>query len=192
MVVDVVLALDLIARMREHAAQRIAQRGPTAVAHVHGANGVRGHELDLGLQALAHVGTGEVHALRARLGKHGVLRGDGQVEVDEARSRDLDLLDVLISRQVRNHRIGDLAGRRARELRGAHGHGGGPLAVRGISRSLDAAIVQLERRQLTCLDSCSKGGTHQLFDLLGHESSSMDAPGGAATAAHTYVKRVIL
>ena len=94
MVVDVELALDVIAGVAHDAAEGVAESGPTAVADVHRTDGVGGNELDLGLQALADVGLGKVHALLASDVQNGVVGGGVQVEVDEAGAGDLDLGDL--------------------------------------------------------------------------------------------------
>ena len=93
-VVDVELALDVIAGVAHDAAEGVAESGPTAVADVHRTDGVGGNELDLGLQALADVGLGKVHALLASDVQNGVVGGGVQVEVDEAGAGDLDLGDL--------------------------------------------------------------------------------------------------
>ena len=167
-VVDPELALDVVAGVLHDAAHRIAERGPAAVTHVHGAHGVSGHELDLGLEAAAHVGLRKVHALLTRLGEDGVLRCNGEVEVDEAGAGDLDLLHDVALGQVLHDRLGDGAGSLVGELGGFQRHGGGPLAVRGVRRSLDATIFQLECGQVAGLLGGGESGANQLFDLLGH------------------------
>ena len=55
MVVDVVLALHIVASVLEDVAERVAERRPAAMADVEGADGVRGDELDLVLLAIAEV-----------------------------------------------------------------------------------------------------------------------------------------
>ena len=170
-VVDVELTLDVVAGVVHDAAERIAQSGPAAVADVHGADGVGGNELDLGLQATADVGLSEVHALLASLAKNGVLNGDGEVEVDEARAGDLDLLDRGILGHMGNDGLGDLARGAVGQLGGLQGHGGGPLAMRSVRRSLDSAIVKFKCGKVAGLLGRSKRSAYQLFNLLGHRSS---------------------
>ena len=109
MVVDVELALDVIAGMAHDAAEGVAKRSPTAVADVHRTDGVGGNELDLGLQALADVGLGKVHALLAVHVQHRVVGGGVEVEVDEAGAGHLDLGDGSVLGHVRHDGIGDLA-----------------------------------------------------------------------------------
>ena len=55
MVVDVVLALHIVASVLEDVAERVAERRPAAMADVEGTDGVRGDELDLVLLAIAEV-----------------------------------------------------------------------------------------------------------------------------------------
>ena len=175
-VVDPELALDVVPGVAHDVGHGVAERSPAAVAHVHGAHGVGGHELDLGLQAAAHVGAGEVHALLASLAEDGVHGRGTQVEVDEAGAGDLDLGDGRVGGHVRRDGVGDLARRAMGELGGLHRARGGPLTVGGVGRSLDAAILKLERRQLTGLLRSREGSANQLFDLLGHRSSLDVAP----------------
>ena len=170
-VVDVELTLDVEAGVLHDAAERIAQSGPAAVADVHGADGVGGDELDLGLQAATDVGLSEVHTLLAGLAKDGVLDGDGKVEVDEAGACNLNLLDCGILGHMGDDGLGDLARGAVGQLGGLQGHGGGPLAMRSVSRSLDGAIVKFKCGKVAGLLGRSKRSAYQLFNLLGHRSS---------------------
>ena len=170
-VVDVELTLDVVTGVIHNAAERVAQRGPAAVADVHGADGVGGNELDLGLQATTDVGLSEVHTLLASLAKDGILDGNGEVEVDEARACDLDLLDRGVLGHMGNDGLGDLARGAVGQLGGLQGHGRGPLAMRSVSRSLDSAIVKFKCGKVAGLLGRSKRSAYQLFNLLGHRSS---------------------
>ena len=172
-VIDVVLALDVVAGMLHHAAQGIAKGRPTTMADVHGAHGVCGDKLNLGLNALAGVAASEIHALSARLAKNGVLSGRRKVEVDETGACNLDLLDRCILGKMRHDRLGDLARRAVRKLCGLHGKRGGPLTMRRVGGTLESIIIELECGQLAGIDSGSKSIAQKLFDLLGHGSSSI-------------------
>ena len=176
-VVDVELALDVIAGVAHDAAEGVAERGPAAVADVHRADRVGGDELDLGLQALADVGLGEVHALLAGLVQHRVAGGGVEVEVDEAGAGHLDLGDGGVLGHMRHDGIGDLARGAMGELGGLHRHGGRPLAMRSVSRSLEAAVLQVECGKLARLLRGGERGAYQLFNLLRHtELLVLDAP----------------
>jgi hypothetical protein len=83
-VVDVVLAVHVVAREVEHVAHGVAERRPAAVAHVQGTGRVRRDELVVQLQAVAKVAPAPVGTLLAHLLQHLVVRGGVQVEVDEA------------------------------------------------------------------------------------------------------------
>ena len=170
-VVDVELTLDVVTGVVHNAAEGVAQRGPAAVADVHGADGVGGDELDLGLQATTDVGLSEVHALLASLAKNGILDGNGEVEVDETGAGDLDLLDRGVLGHMGNDGLGNLARGAVGQLGGLQGHGGGPLAMRSVSRSLDGAIVKFKCGKVAGLLGRSKRSAYQLFNLLGHRSS---------------------
>ena len=138
---------------------------------VHGADGVGGDELDLSLQAATDVGLSEVHTLLTGLAKDGVLDGNGKIEVDEARTGDLDLLDCGVLGHMGDDGLGNLARGAMSQLGGLQGHGGGPLAMRSISRSLDSAIVKFKCGKVAGLLGRSKRSAYQLFNLLGHRSS---------------------
>ena len=170
-VVDVELTLDVVTGVVHNTAKGVAQSGPAAMTDVHGADGVGGDELDLSLQAATDVGLSEVHTLLAGLAKDGVLDGDGEVEVDEARTGDLDLLDCGVLGHMGDDGLGDLARGAVGQLGGLQGHGGGPLAMRSISRSLDSAIVKFKCGKVAGLLGRSKRSAYQLFNLLGHRSS---------------------
>ena len=170
-VIDVELTLDVVTGVVHDAAKGVAQSGPAAVTNVHGADGVGGNELDLGLQATTDVGLSEVHALLASLAKDGILDGNGEVEVDEARAGNLNLLNRRVLGHMGNDGLGDLARGAVSQLGGLQGHGGGPLAMRSISRSLDGAIVKFKCGKVAGLLGRSKRSAYQLFNLLGHRSS---------------------
>ena len=170
-VVDVKLTLDVVTGVVHNTAEGVAQRGPAAVTDVHGADGVGGNELDLGLQAATDVGLSEVHALLAGLAEDGVLDGNREVEVDEAGAGDLDLLDRGVLGHMGNNGLCDLARGAVSQLGGLQGHGGGPLAMRSVSRSLDGAIVKFKCGKVAGLLGRSKRSAYQLFNLLGHRSS---------------------
>ena len=167
-VVDVVLALDVVAGVLEHAAERVPERGPPAVPDVERAHGVRGDELDLHLGTGADLGAGEVAALLAHGPEDLVGRRGGEVEVDEARAGNLDALHGGVLGEVRHDGVRDLARAHVGELRGAQGDRGAPVAVGGVGRALEAEVAHLEGGQLTRLLGGGDGGTYELLDLLGH------------------------
>ena len=167
-IVDPKLALDLVARVLHDVAHGVAQRRPAAMAHVHGADGVGGHELDLGLDAPAHVGLGEVATLLTRHAEDGVVGGGVEIEVDEAGPGDLDVLDLGALGHVRHDGVSDLPRRAMGELSGLHGHRGGPLTMRSVGRSLHTTILKLECGQVASLLSSGQCSTYQLFNLLRH------------------------
>ena len=129
-VVDVVLALHVVAGPLEHVAQRVAEGGPTAMADVQRTHGVCGYELDLDLLSRAHSRTGEVVAGLADNAEDVVRGGGVQVEVNEAGAGDLDLCDGRVLGEVSHDSRGDLCGGAVGQTRGAHGDGRGPVAVR--------------------------------------------------------------
>ena len=167
-VVDVVLALDLVAGVLEHAAERVAQGSPAAVPDVERPHGVGGDKLHLDLGAVAHLGAGIVAALLAHGAEDLVGGGGGEVEVDEAGAGDLHVIDRGVRRQVRDDGVSDLARRAVRELRGAQGDRGAPVTVGGVGGALEAELGHLELRQVPGLLGGCDSGSYELLDLLGH------------------------
>ena len=167
-VVDPELALDLVAGVLHDVAHGVAERSPAAVADVHRADGVGGNELDLSLDAAAHVGLGEIATLLTGDAEDSVVGGRVEVEVDEAGACNLDLLDLGALGHVGHDGVCDLFRGAVSELGRLHGHSGSPLAMRSVSRSLHATILELECGQIASLLSSSKGSAHQLFNLLRH------------------------
>ena len=181
MVVDVVLAVDVIAGVLEDVAHGVAERGPTTVADVQRAGGVGRDELVVDLEAVALVDAGEVHALLADGADDLVVGGGVQVEVDEAGASDLDLGDGGAGGHVGDDGLGDLGGSGTGEARGSQGDGGSPLTVVGVGRSLDAAILDLELSQVTGLLGGGDCLPNKLLDRLGHVYSFSYAPALART-----------
>ena len=149
-VVDVVLAVHVVAREVEHVAHGVAERSPAAMAHVQGTGRVRRDELVVQLQAVAKVAPAPVGALLAHLLQHLVVRGGVQVEVDEAGTCDLHLRDGVALRHVGDDRLRDLCGGHVGKACGAHRDGGAPVAVRRVGGTLDAELLHLELRQVAC------------------------------------------
>ena len=174
-VVDVVLALHVIARVLEDAGERVSQGRPASVADVQRAHGVGRDELHLDALAGAEVGAAEVGALDASRAKDLVAGGHGQIDVDEAGSGDVHVVDLGRVGQVLGDGLGDGAGRHVGGLGAAQGNGARPVSVRGIGRALETEVSDLELRQLTgrlrLLDRCAD----QLLDRLDHDVSLLRA-----------------
>ncbi len=109
MVVDVVLTLNVVACMLHHAAKRIAKCSPAAVTNMHGTHRVCRNKLNLCLLTATDVGASKVHALSASLTKDSVFSCCREVEVDEARTSNLNLLDSSSRLKVRHNGLGNLA-----------------------------------------------------------------------------------
>lgn len=60
------------------------------------------------------------------------------------------------------------------EASGAHGHRGGPVSVRGVRGTLEAAVVNRELRQLTGCLGGRDGLSHKVLKCLGHAYSFWD------------------
>ena len=168
MIIDVVFALDLVVRMLEHTAEGIAQSDPAAMAHVHGARRVGGDKLHLDLLPMAYIAPAEIGALIAHRAEYLVVGGSAQIEVDEARTGNLNLRDLGRRLDMGNDGLGDLCGRHMRKACRAHGHCRGPVAVARLIRSLEAHILYLEGGKVSCLLRRRKGTAHHLLNGLGH------------------------
>ena len=136
-IVDVVLAIERVPGGLEQVAQRRAVGRAAAVAHVHGARGIRRDELDHHLAAGAHVAAPVSraqcrHALERREPR--VLR---QAEIDEAGAGDLCARDQRAFRQRGHQRLRQFAWVLARRLGDAHGDVALEVAVLRITRALD-------------------------------------------------------
>src|SRR5690606_25492776 len=137
MVVEVVLARDVRARSPEQPCEGVADGGPAHPSDVQGARGVRGDELEVDLLPRERVAGAVARAsLEDRAGELAGGRGlEGDVE--EPRSRDVDLRDPAHCLELGDERLGDSAGRYPCLLRELERDVRGPVAVLALTRSLD-------------------------------------------------------
>ena len=167
-VVHVVLALDRVAGVLEHARERVAERRPAAVADVERAHGVGRHELHLHLGAVAEVRAAKVRTLLAR-GAEDLVAGRGrEVEVHETGAGHLGALDGVGGGQVGHDGLGDLARRHVRGLGRAQRHRAGPVPVGGVRRALEAEVGHLEGGQVSGPLRGSDGGADKRIDRVDH------------------------
>ena len=166
-VVDVELLEHVVARVAHDARRGVAERGPTAVAHVQRAGRVRRDvlEVDLAL-ALRDGAAAEVALLGARLGGHALQGRRGQADVDEAGAGDVHALHEVVLRQVVDDDLGDLARVLLGELGRAHGHGGRPVAVGLVARTLERRLGSLLELERSVLARSRDGRVDQLFKLF--------------------------
>ena len=99
-VVDVVLALDLVADRLQQAHQRVAVGGVAAAADVQRAGRVGGDELDQDPLRRLDRGRAEVVAGGDQGGQRAPVPGVGEEEVDEAGAGDLDPLEAAGAAEV--------------------------------------------------------------------------------------------
>ena len=150
-VIDVVLALDVVAGRLEQVAERRAVGGVAAVPDMQRTGRIRRHEFQ------QHAPSGTVR--RASVGGTGCqeaadllgVGGLGQEKVDEAGARHLDLGDCRVGGQGRPQGFGKLARILARRLGEPHRQIAGEVAVRRVARVFD-----LERQ-------LPRGGGHEVF-----------------------------
>ena len=177
-IVDVELLVHVVAGMAHDARRGVAERGPAAMAHVHGAGGVGRDvlEVDLAL-ALGDLALAEVALLGADGGHHALERRRLQADVDEAGARDLNRLDKVVLRQVVDDDLGDLARVLLGELRRAQSDGGRPVSVALVARTLEGRLRRLVERKRPILARGRHGRVDQLFKLFAnlHCASSYPA-----------------
>ena len=143
-VVDVELAGHVVAGPvpAQHVGQGVAQHAAAGVAHVHGAGGVGGDELDVILFACARVG-----AAIFRVGDSGAHDAGepvlAQEQVDEAGAGDLKAVkQAAVQLQFCGNGFCDLARCLVEGARTGHGHVGRNIAVFDVSRDLDDEVGQ--------------------------------------------------
>ena len=136
--------------------------------HVHRPNRVCRDKLDLHTLAPAALVATEVQPALARLAQHAHQGYRRQADVDEAGSRDLDRFNVAARIESRCDDLGDLARIHACLLGAAQRHGGGPVAVRRVARTLDAGIGRLRQREFARLDRGGDGIGYELGDRVSH------------------------
>src|SRR6185437_894193 len=135
-VVEVVLALDLVAGEREQPRQRVAVGGVACTANGHGAGRVAAHELDLEtLRTCGRTGA-EAHALVQHALHDVAVPARLQPQVDEPRPGDLGALDPG-RLQLLHDPLGDLARRRLHRLGQPQRHRARVVAVRGVGRAVE-------------------------------------------------------
>ena len=145
-VVDVVLALDLVAGELEQARERVADRGAARRRDRHRPGRVRADELDE--HPLAAAAAAEVVALGDRVGDGAVEPALAHEQVEEARARDVDPLDVVAQPflQLLGERRRDLARRLSLGRRAQHRGVRGVVAELGLRRALEARASRRWRR----------------------------------------------
>src|ERR1035437_9391164 len=150
-VVEVVLALHLVAGRGQHSAEKVAGEGAAGVADVERPRWVGRDELDV--DVLRMLG-GDVAP--GRRVAQDVLDGRGQgavreADVEEAGWRDIDAGDRRVGvrrrrRDVRGNRFGDLQGGAAVGLGQLEGDVAGEVAILWVGRALDRDWLERLRR----------------------------------------------
>ena len=174
MVVDVVFLGHFVASVAHDARHGIAERGPAAVTHMHGARGVGGHvfQVDLVGSALGQRALAEIAALLTHASSNGLERRRGQLDVDEARAGDVGGGDHSVLGQVVDDDLGDIARSLVRKLCAAHGHGRGPVAVGQVARTLERRSRTLGQLQRTVFASRGDGSRKKVFKFFANLHSA--------------------
>ena len=155
-IVDVVFALDAIA----HGLQQIGNGGAVgsvpAVADMQGPRRIRRHEFHLRRSPRTALRSSIAPAVAQHLGDFGVIGLFRQVEIDEARPRDVHLGDIRARRQQLHQGLRQLSRILARGFGKPHGEVAGEITVLGVPRVLDLD-AHIARR-----------GGHQVLRQLRH------------------------
>ena len=171
-VVDVVLALDVVAGGLQHAGQHVAQHRAAAVADLQRAGGVGRDELHLQRLPGAQID----RAPGVRRGQHRVdlraLPVGRQPQVDEAGRRDLDRGDQRPGPQRLRDRPRDLQRRALDRARQPQRHAARVVAVLGVLGPLDGDLGAGQARQraarLGVVERCRDRVTHVVPNEMGH------------------------
>ena len=166
-VVDVELAPHVRARPVEHLGERIAQHAAAGVAHVHGARGVRGDELDHILLAVQPVVAAVVAPLLLNGGQDVGIPLVAEAEVQKAGTRDLNARKVRVAQvHVLGQNFRDLAGILAHGLGCGQAERGRIVAVGGILGDLHGGDGLHALGQQPLLHSRAISRRRQLGDLV--------------------------
>ena len=166
-VVDIELAPYVVACAREDGCKRIAQNAAARIAHVHGAGGVCGHELDHELFALADVAVAEAVALLGDVFENVGIPLAAHTEIHESGACDIDAFKpASVKLHVFNKRFRDLARRHAHKLCACHCVVCRIVAVCGVLGYLDAAVERKSGRQLALFRRGEVCLGNKLRDLL--------------------------
>ncbi len=139
-IVEVILALDLIAGGGQQTAQHVAHHGATRVADVERAGGVGADKLDQDPNAIAGAGLTECGSVgddAAEYARSGLAR---HAEVDEARPRDRGLAHQPRTVEVIQQFFRNLARVAFHQFRQLHGDIGGIIAVLAVTRHFDEGL----------------------------------------------------
>ena len=184
-VVDVELARDVPAAELQHVAHRVAQRGPTAMTHVHGAHRVGAHELDVHLLALPVLAAAILGPLGDDLREHAAYSLRRKAKVQKARTGGLDARHRLVGGHMGDDGRGDVARGTVGRLGAAHGHRGGPVALLGVARPLDAVVAHLELGQVAGGLGLLQRARHEVGDTRPHAAVVVGESGaGSAVLGH--------
>ena len=163
-VVDVVLAIDRVAVGLEQVAQGRAIGRAAAVAHVQRTVRIGRDELKHHRLARAGIGAAVALATLEHAADRAHQAGRADVEVDEARARDLGLLDQARLRQRGGERLRQLARIAAQLLGQQHRHVAGVVAVLLAAGALDHEGGLVAGRQRAVAAQVEHGLQHQFAE----------------------------
>ncbi len=158
-IVDIIFAGHGKAGEGEKIGERIAEHGAPAMADMHGAGRVGRDIFDVHRFAFADGALAIGGALLEHHAQHARPEGRRKCQIDEARSGDLDLVDVRVGGEQRHDALGQRARGRVRGLGQHHGGIGGEIAVGGVLRRLerDAFDARLRRHDAVMLELLDRG-----------------------------------
>ncbi len=164
-VVDVVLLVHVVAAVAHDARHGIAERCPTAVAHVEGARGVGRHVFQVHVTlALGHSAATEVLGLIAHLAHHILEHRIRQADIDKAGARDLHGGNHIVGGNVVRDDLRHLAGVLTSELGAAQSDGARPVAVGLVAGSLQGGFGGFRQLQGAVGTGRLDGGVDDRFE----------------------------
>ena len=154
-IVHVVFAHHLVAGLLEHIGQRIAEHRAAAMADMHRPRRVGGNVFDLRALARAEVRRAESCTRRNDVPHELPPPCVREANVEEARPRNLDSVDVAVPFEARGQRHRDVPGLLSGALGQHHRRVRGHIAVRRVPRLLDvhAREIEIPRQRSVILQS---------------------------------------
>ncbi|MNX85499.1 hypothetical protein D3C86_1173350 [compost metagenome] len=143
-IVDVIFLGNAVTRKSEQVRQRVADNGATAMADMHRAGRIGGDIFDVDLLACTDGGAAEIDALTDHIGQKTLPVTDRNLEIDEARTRDIDAVDIAIRLKCGHDEFGKRARIGAERLRQHHGGIGCDIAVAQITRGFDRNSTEID------------------------------------------------
>ena len=167
-IVDVVLAENLVPAKFHNIAGRIAKRCPTTMSYMQRAGRICGNKFVIDLFAFAKIGrTPSGTSFTHRL-DHFIRSTCAQIEIYEARTSNFNFGHSRSLRQVRNNDLSNFCRSHPARARRSKRNRGGPIAIRRVLRTLKTEVGDLKIcKFLSCLRFFD-GSEYELFECFLH------------------------